>query len=81
MAPQRTVRTRKLNNKIPLQVLREDEIESTEYKELLENQFKVETGVEKSEENVSSPIFRHGHVTTTKSCLHYTSLASLILTY
>ncbi|KAI9746530.1 MAG: Enhancer of polycomb-like protein 1 [Claussenomyces sp. TS43310] len=44
-------RTRKLSPKQPLPVLREDQIESEEYKELLESQFKVETGVEKSEEN------------------------------
>ena len=50
-------RTRKLSPKQPLSVLREDQIESNEYKELLENQYKVETGVEKSEENVSSSIF------------------------
>jgi len=50
-------RTRKLSPKQPLQVLREDQIESDEYKDLLDTQFKVETGVEKSEENVSSLIF------------------------
>jgi hypothetical protein len=50
-------RTRKLSPKQPLTVLREDQIESSEYKELLENQYKVETGVEKSEENVSLAIF------------------------
>jgi enhancer of polycomb-like protein len=50
-------RTRKLSPKQPLPVLREDQIESTEYKELLENQYKVETGVEKSEENVSLTYF------------------------
>jgi hypothetical protein len=51
-------RTRKLSPKQLLPVLREDQIESNEYKELLENQYKVETGVEKSEENVSKPTFR-----------------------
>ncbi len=51
--PSLRFRTRKLSPKQPLPVLREDQIESSEYKELLENQYKVETGVEKSEENVS----------------------------
>lgn len=46
-------RTRKLSPKQLLPVLREDQIDSEEYKELLDNQYKVETGVEKSEENVS----------------------------
>lgn len=46
-------RTRKLSPKQLLAVLREDQISSDEYKELLDSQFKVETGVEKSEENVS----------------------------
>lgn len=46
-------RTRKLSPKQLLPVLREDQIDSDEYKELLDNQYKVETGVEKSEENVS----------------------------
>lgn len=50
-------RTRKLSPKQLLPVLREDQIEPNEYKELLENQYKVETGVEKSEENVSTLIF------------------------
>lgn len=46
-------RTRKLSPKQPLSVIREDQIDSDEYKELVDNQYKVETGVEKSEENVS----------------------------
>ena len=46
-------RTRKLSPKQLLPVLLEDQIDSDEYKELLDNQYKVETGVEKSEENVS----------------------------
>lgn len=46
-------RTRKLSPKNPLTVIREDQIDSDEYKELVDNQYKVETGVEKSEENVS----------------------------
>lgn len=46
-------RTRKLSPKQPLSVIREDQIDSNEYKELVDNQYKVETGVEKSEENVS----------------------------
>ncbi|KFY07008.1 hypothetical protein V492_07518 [Pseudogymnoascus sp. VKM F-4246] len=44
-------RTRKLSPKQPLSVIREDQIDSDEYKELVDNQYKVETGVEKSEEN------------------------------
>ncbi|ELR10414.1 Enhancer of polycomb-like protein 1 [Pseudogymnoascus destructans] len=44
-------RTRKLSPKQPLNVIREDQIDSDEYKELVDNQYKVETGVEKSEEN------------------------------
>lgn len=44
-------RTRKLAPKNLLAVLREDQIDSEEYKELLDNQYKVETGVEKGEEN------------------------------
>ena len=55
-------RTRKLAPKNLLPVLREDQIDSDEYKELLDNQYKVETGVEKAEENVSaifSIYFRH----------------------
>lgn len=47
-------RTRKLAPKNLLPVLREDQIDSDEYKELLDNQYKVETGVEKAEENVSA---------------------------
>lgn len=46
-------RTRKLSPKQLLPVIREDQIDSDEYKELVDNQYKVETGVEKSEENVS----------------------------
>lgn len=51
----RIVRQRKLNRNTPQQVLREDEIESSEY-ESLQGQYKVETGVEKSEESVSLPL-------------------------
>ncbi|KAH8821691.1 putative enhancer of polycomb-like protein 1 [Xylogone sp. PMI_703] len=43
-------RQRKLSPKTPLQVLREDQIESVEF-EALQSQYKIETGVEKSEEN------------------------------
>jgi hypothetical protein len=45
-------RTRKLSPKQPLPVLREDQIDSNEYKELFEETSKIDTGVEKSEENV-----------------------------
>jgi enhancer of polycomb-like protein len=51
-APARVVRQRKLNKSTLQQVLREDEIESAEY-DSLQNQYHVETGVERSEENVS----------------------------
>ncbi|KAG9232449.1 putative enhancer of polycomb-like protein 1 [Amylocarpus encephaloides] len=50
MAPSRVVRQRKLNKGTPQVVLREDQIESTEYASL-QNQYHVETGVERSEEN------------------------------
>lgn len=49
-------RQRKLSPKTPLQVLKEDQIESVEY-EALQSQYKIETGVEKSEENVSLNLF------------------------
>jgi hypothetical protein len=48
---QRVVRQRKLNKSTPQQVLREAQIESAEY-DSLQNQYHVETGVERSEENV-----------------------------
>ena len=54
MAPaQRVVRQRKLNKSTPQTVLREEQIESSEY-DSLQNQYHVETGVERSEENVSN---------------------------
>jgi enhancer of polycomb-like protein len=49
MAPARVVRQRKLAKTTFQQVLREDQIESAEYSSL-QNQYNVETGVEKSEE-------------------------------
>lgn len=54
MRPQapRVVRQRKLNKSVPQPVLREDQIESAEF-DSLQNQQHVETGVERSEENVS----------------------------
>lgn len=53
MAPaQRIVRQRKLNKTTSQQILREDQIDSAEYNSL-QNQYHVETGVERSEENVS----------------------------
>lgn len=47
----RVVRQKKLNRSTHQQVLREDQIESAEY-DSLQGQHKVETGVEKAEENV-----------------------------
>jgi enhancer of polycomb-like protein len=52
-APARAVRVRKLNKSTLQQVLREDQIESAEF-DSLQNQYHVETGVERSEENVST---------------------------
>lgn len=48
----RVVRQKKLNRSTHQQILREDQIESAEY-DSLQGQYKVETGVEKAEENVS----------------------------
>ncbi|KAI1005306.1 Enhancer of polycomb-like protein 1 [Podosphaera aphanis] len=48
-APARQVRIRKLAKNTPQPVLREDQIESAEYASL-QNQYNVETGVEKNEE-------------------------------
>jgi enhancer of polycomb-like protein len=56
MRPQangRIVRIKKLSRSAGQQILREDQIDSTEY-ESLQDQYKVETGVEKSEESVSN---------------------------
>jgi hypothetical protein len=49
--PARVVRQRKLAKSTFQQVLREDQVESAEYNSL-QNQYNVETGVEKSEEKV-----------------------------
>ncbi|ESZ99430.1 hypothetical protein SBOR_0192 [Sclerotinia borealis F-4128] len=46
----RVVRQKKLNRSTHQQILREDQIESAEY-DSLQGQYKVETGVEKGEEN------------------------------
>ncbi|CAD6439673.1 1d32aacc-57f2-4b98-afd6-1ff9bb3585aa [Sclerotinia trifoliorum] len=46
----RVVRQKKLNRSTHQQILREDQIESAEY-DSLQGQYKVETGVEKAEEN------------------------------
>ncbi|KAF4625459.1 hypothetical protein G7Y89_g12707 [Cudoniella acicularis] len=46
----RVVRQRKLNKNTSQQILREDQIDSAEY-DSLQNQYHVETGVERSEEN------------------------------
>lgn len=54
----RQVRVRKLNKSTSQQVFQEDEIDSAEYKALL-NQLSVsiESGVEKSEEKVLTPSY------------------------
>jgi hypothetical protein len=54
MAPTRVVRIRKLGKNTSQQVLREDEIDSAEYKSL-QRDYSIETGVEKSEEKVHKP--------------------------
>jgi enhancer of polycomb-like protein len=48
----RKVRYKKLSVKTPLTVLREDQIDPTEY-ESLTNEGQIATGVEQAEENVS----------------------------
>ena len=55
MAPSRVVRTRKLSTRIGLQVIREKELEILENDQ--QSTPKVETGVEKHEETVSTPFF------------------------
>lgn len=55
MAPQRSVRAKKLSKSQLQAVLREDEIDSEEYSSL-QNQYSVETGVEKSEEKARDTI-------------------------
>lgn len=53
----RTVRQRKLSPKHEMPILREGDLEPAEYKELIrirDAESTYETGVEKSEENVSS---------------------------
>jgi len=49
----RKVRYKKLNIKTPLPVLREDQVDPTEY-ESLTNESQIATGVEQAEEAVSS---------------------------
>jgi enhancer of polycomb-like protein len=59
----RQVRVRKLNKSTSQQVYREDEIDSAEYKALLNQaSYSVESGVEKSEEKVSSPSYLRHHL-------------------
>lgn len=60
MRPQvgRTTRVKKLQPRALQPVLRQDQIESEEY-DSLQGQYKVETGVEKSEESVC---FAHSHL-------------------
>jgi len=48
----RKVRVKKLSTKTPLPVLREDQIEASEY-ESLTSEIQIATGVEQAEENVS----------------------------
>lgn len=48
----RKVRVKKLNTKTPLPVLREDQIDPSEY-EALATETQIATGVEQAEENVS----------------------------
>jgi enhancer of polycomb-like protein len=55
MRPQpngRIVRVKKLNRSTGQQILREDQIDPTEY-DSLQGHYKIETGVEKGEEGVS----------------------------
>lgn len=55
----RKVRYKKLNIKTPLPVLREDQLDSTEY-EAITAETHIATGVEQAEENVSSTINQPG---------------------
>lgn len=57
----RKVRVKKLNHKTPLSILRENEIEASEY-ESLTQELSVATGVEQAEEGVSLTS-RDPHVT------------------
>jgi enhancer of polycomb-like protein len=58
----RKVRYKKLNSKTPLSVLREDQIDATEY-ESLTNEAQIATGVEQAEENVSQMLALSDHIT------------------
>ncbi len=49
------LRQRKLGKSTSQQVLREDEIDSQEYKSLISQSIQIESGVEKSEEKVHNP--------------------------
>ena len=60
-------RQRKLSTKQSLQILREDQVEKLD-DDAQRNVPKVETGVEKGEEIVSSEAENH-HVTSTSSCM------------
>jgi enhancer of polycomb-like protein len=62
----RQVRVRKLNKSTSQQVYREDEIDSAEYKTLL-NQLhvSVDSGVEKSEEKVQTPSYLRDFISIT----------------
>jgi hypothetical protein len=60
----RQVRVRKLNKSTSQQIFREDEIDSAEYKALLNQaSFSIESGVEKSEEKVLTPSYLRPLVT------------------
>lgn len=57
MAP-RTVRVKKLNVKLGLDVLTEDEIDASEYQAITQD-LQVATGVDAAEEGVRTPMMDH----------------------
>ena len=69
----RKVRVKKLSTKTPLPVLREDQIEASEY-ESLTSEIQIATGVEQAEENVSpsalvlTTLFLHPRISRVVSC-------------
>ncbi|OIW29841.1 hypothetical protein CONLIGDRAFT_631917 [Coniochaeta ligniaria NRRL 30616] len=84
----RKVRYKKLNVKTPLPVLREDQLDSTEY-EAITAETHIATGVEQAEENVSYSFTSLGlayhvqsHVTrgSTPWCDNHLSHVALVLT-
>lgn len=65
----RKVRVKKLTIKTALPVLREDQIDATEYESLL-TESQIATGVDQTEENVSpSPPSCHATATSDITCL------------